>query len=292
VLQQGLGLPQRPLALAQQHRGPLEAAPQLAEGVAVGQGREQREPAGQPVGVLLQPGRPAGHAGGEQQHGRNPAGDPQQHAQPDRAEGQRAGPPRLGLADREQSLLGVLHRLELGDQRVAAGLVLVEQLGPAGRRPLGLDVGDQRLQEVGPLVDQGPDPLHPVHLPRVVADQAAELADGLRQLPPGGLVRGQVAALPGQHVPGHPGLDLDAHMGDLALDLDRVQHRVLGAPVLGQGDPEQHRGQQQRQQRDRHHHQPFGSQRQISPGPARSLLVGCPTSIAHVTEMSEDNTPT
>jgi hypothetical protein len=156
VLQQGLGLPQRPLALAQQHRGPLEAAPQLAEGVAVGQGREQREPAGQPVGVLLQPGRPAGHAGGEQQHGRNPAGDPQQHAQPDRAEGQRAGPPRLGLADREQSLLGVLHRLELGDQRVAADLVLVEQLGPAGRQPLGLDVGDQRLQEVGPLVDPGP----------------------------------------------------------------------------------------------------------------------------------------
>jgi hypothetical protein len=139
---------------------------------------------------------------------------------------------------------------------------------------------------------QGPDPLHPVHLPRVVADQVAELADGLRQLPPGGLVRGQVAALPGQHVPGHPGLDLDAHMGDLVLDLDRVQHRVLGAPVLGQGDPEQHRGQQQRQQRDRHHHQPFGSQRQISPGPARSLLVGCPTSIAHLTEMSEDNTPT
>jgi hypothetical protein len=102
VLQQGRGLPQRPLALAEQHRGPLKAAPQLAEGVAVVQRREQRQPAGQPVGVLLQQGRPAGHAGGEQQHGRDPAGDPQQHTQPDRAEGQGAGLPRLGLADRQQ----------------------------------------------------------------------------------------------------------------------------------------------------------------------------------------------
>jgi len=73
-----------------------------------------------------------------------------------------------------------------------------------------------------------------------------------------------------------------------------VQDRVLGLPVLGQGDPEQHRGQQQRQQRDghHHHHQPFGPQRQISPGPARWLLVGSLQSIAHVTEMSEDDTPT
>jgi hypothetical protein len=75
-------------------------------------------------------------------------------------------------------------------------------------------------------------------------------------------------------------------MGDLALDLDGVQHRVLG-----QGDPEQHRGQQQRQQRDRHH-QPFGPQWQISPGPASSLLVGSLKSFAHVTEMSEGHTPT
>jgi len=74
-------------------------------------------------------------------------------------------------------------------------------------------------------------------------------------------------------------------VGDLALDLDGVQHRVLGPPVLGQRNPEQHRGQQQGQQRDGHHDQALGPQRQVGPGPA-------PQSFAHVTEMSERAWPT
>ena len=64
----------------------------------------------------------------------------------------------------------------------------------------------------------------------------------------------------------------------ISLDLDGVQHRPLGPPVLGQGDPEQHRGQQQGEQGDGDHHQPLGPHRQVGPGPpdpgpARPLLL-------------------
>jgi hypothetical protein len=88
VLQHGLGLAQGLLTLAEQHRRPFEAVGQGAQGVPARPGRQQGQPAGQPFGVALQLGRPAGHARGEQQHGRDPAGRSQQHAQADRAQGQ------------------------------------------------------------------------------------------------------------------------------------------------------------------------------------------------------------
>jgi hypothetical protein len=227
-----------------------------------------------PPGRAGDSGCPPGHPRDEQQHGRDPTGHAQQHAQGDRAEGQGPGLAGLGLAGGEQMLLLVLHGLELGDDRVRGHLVPVEQLGPALRGLAGPDVGHQGGQDRRPLPGQRPDPGQPGGLPGVVVDQAAEVIDGRGQLPPGALVRGEVAPLPGQHVPDHPGLDEDADLGDLALDLDRVQHRPLGPPVLGQGDPEQHRGQQQGEQRDGDHHQSLGPQRQVRPrpphpGPAR-----------------------
>jgi hypothetical protein len=186
VLQHGLGLAQLLLALAEQDPGPLQTPAQLAEHVA----------AGQPLGVALQLAHPAGHAGGEQQHGGDPAGHPEQHAQPDRAQGQRPGAAGLDLATGEQPLLLVLHRLKPRDQRVGDLPVTVEQLGSARRRPVRLDVGHQRGQERSPLVGEAPDLPDPVRLAGVVADQVLEVGDGLGQLPPGLLVGGQVLPFP------------------------------------------------------------------------------------------------
>jgi hypothetical protein len=78
----------------------------------------------------------------------------------------------------EQALLGVLHGLELGDQGVGGLLVAVDQPDPAARRPVGPDVGDQRLQDPGPPVGDGFDLGHAVDLARVVADQLPEVGDG------------------------------------------------------------------------------------------------------------------
>jgi hypothetical protein len=169
----------------------------------------------------------------------------------------------------------------------ASSSVLGEQLGPALRGPVGLDVGDEGGQDPRPLLGQRPDPLQPGGLGGVVLDQVAEVVDGPGEFLAGVLVRGQVAALPGEHVSGHPGLDQDADLGDLTLDLDGVQHRPLGLPVLGQGDPEQQRGQQQGEQGDGDHHQTLGPQRQVRPcpphlGAAGPLLLPVLGSIGHL----------
>jgi hypothetical protein len=131
----------------------------------------------------------------------------------------------VGLAVGEQVLLLVLHGLELGDDRVRGHLVPVEQPDPAPRGLVGPDVGHEGGQDRRPLPGQSPDPLKPGGLAGVVVDQAVEVVDGLGQLPAGALVGREVAPLPGEHVPDHPGLDKDADLGDLALDLHGVQHR-------------------------------------------------------------------
>ncbi|HEV2917630.1 MAG TPA: hypothetical protein VG673_00065, partial [Actinomycetota bacterium] len=155
---------------------------------------------------------------------------------------------------------------------------------PAGHSQQHAQRDRAQGQGPGPPGGDGLDLGHAVDLARVVADQLPEVGDGPGQLLAGRLVGGEVAPLTGQDVAGHPGLDQDADLGDLAFDLDGVEHRPLGPPVLGQGDPEQRRGQQQGEQRDGHHDQALGAQGQVGPCATEHTGPG-PRQIGHVREV-------